>query len=394
MSFGQMPIANNFLNESDKENEYFFEMAVGFCDNCKTFQLLENPEPEMMFNDTYAFFSGTSEYMKRHFKDFSEDLKQKYLQEIQDPFIVEIGCNDGIMINNFKELGFRHVGIEPSGNVADVAISRGINVLKSFFNAEITSSIEKDFGKADLITSANVICHIPDLNSVAENVSHLLSQNGVFVFEEPYLGAVIEKTSYDQIYDEHIYVFSAIGLRNSFSRHGLKLINLEPQLTHGGSMRYHFALEDSDHPISKNVEDVVNLELAQGLDKPETYEQFKENCEKSKSDLVKLLTKLKEQGKKVCGYAATSKSTTVLNYCDIDQELIEFISDTTPIKQGKLSPGKYIPIKKYEEFSAFDPDYAVLFAWNHEKEILAKEKDFSEKGGKWIKFVPTVHVNG
>jgi methylation protein EvaC len=391
MTFGRMPIANGFLTEERIAEEYFFELAPAYCSACHMVQLVDQPDPEKMFHGNYAFFSGSSSYMQTHFRKFAEYVNDNVLKGRLDPFVVELGSNDGIMLTNFQQRGFRHLGVEPSGNVADVARQRGINTISEFFGIALAEKIEREYGKADAILAANVMCHIPDLNGVAAGISRLLRPDGVLVFEDPYLGSMIEKTSYDQLYDEHVYIFSAINVRNAFGRHGLELVDVLPQITHGGSMRYVLAPKGS-RPPSEAVKSLHAKESAQGLDKPETYQTFRRNCETSRKELLELLRKLKREGKRVVGYGATSKSTTVTNYCGITPDLVEFISDTTPIKQGKLSPGKHIPVKPYEEFKKNYPDYALLFAWNHMAEIQAKETEFIAQGGRWIVFVPNVGV--
>jgi methylation protein EvaC len=391
MSFGRMPIANGFLKNEQIKDEYFFELAPAFCQECGMFQIMDQPEAEKMFHDQYAFFSSTSNYMKKHFKAFADLATERYLTSRKDPFIVELGSNDGIMLGNFKEAGHRHLGVEPSKNVADLARAKGINTISEFFNVTFADKIVKQYGQADLVLSANVMCHIPDINSVAAGIAKLLKPDGVLIFEDPYLGDMIAKTSYDQIYDEHVFIFSATSVSAAFARHGLELIDTLPQITHGGSMRYFLAPKGS-HQVSDNVKQILDKEKKQGLHLPETYLQFKKNCEKSKADLLGLLDGLQKSGKRVVGYGATSKSTTVMNYCGIGPKHIEFISDTTPIKQGKLTPGTHIPVKPYEEFQKNPPEHALLFAWNHATEIFEKEKDFKSKGGKWITFVPTVEI--
>jgi len=391
MTFGQQPIANGFLKEEEFSDEYFFEMEVAFCESCGTFQLVNQPDAEKMFHENYAFFSSLSKHMQIHFKSFADMVIDRVMKDRNDPFIVELGSNDGIMLKNYKEAGYRHLGIEPSSNVADVAREKGINTISEFFSLELAEKLVEEYGHADALVCANVMCHIPDINGVAAGIAKLLTNDGVLMFEDPYLGDVVEKTSYDQIYDEHVYVFSATSVSAIFGRHGLELIDVMPQPTHGGSMRYMLAPKGS-HPISENVPALLTKEKELGLDKHKTFEQFKLNCEKSKADLVALLEKLKDDGKRVVGYAATSKSTTVMNYCGIGPDLIEFISDTTPIKQGKFSPGAHIPIKAYEEFSANPPEYALLLAWNHAKEIFENEQEFVKNGGQWIGFVPSVGV--
>jgi methylation protein EvaC len=202
---------------------------------------------------------------------------------------------------------------------------------------------------------------------------------------------MIAKTSYDQIYDEHVFIFSATSVASAFGQHGLELIDVMPQVTHGGSMRYVLAPRGS-HTVTPNVEALLAKEREQGLHESRTYDRFRENCEASRAALRHLLEGLRQERKRVVGYGATSKSTTVTNYCGIGPEHIEFVSDTTPIKQGKLTPGAHIPVKPYEAFSNNPPDYALLFAWNHANEIFAKEQAFRSGGGKWITFVPQVGI--
>lgn len=387
ISFGKQPIANGFLKEEDFNSEYFFEMKVGHCDKCNMVQLVDQPEREQMFNENYAFFSSTSTHMAKHFKKFAEGVKSKYLNS-SDPFVVEMGSNDGIMLQNFKEWNIRHLGVEPSANVAEVASSKGINTIVEFFDEEVSQKIVSENGKADAFLTANVMCHIPYIHSIAKGIKNLLSDKGVLCFEDPYMGDIMAKASYDQVYDEHVFFFSAMSVQRLFGMHGMELIDVEPQVTHGGSMRYTLGHKGA-HEVSSNVTDLILKEKELGIDKPEKYKELTERIEKSRDDLVRLLKKLKLEGKRVVGYGATSKSTTILNYCQVGSDLIDFISDTTPIKQNKFTPGMHIPVKAYSEFEKNHPDYALLFAWNHKNEILEKEGSFK---GKWIVHVPEVHV--
>ncbi len=390
MSFGMQPIANGFLSTSDFDVEYFFDMQVASCVNCGLFQLIEQPAPEKMFHENYAFFSGTSSSMQTHFAAFAEMVKSTYLSD-NDPFVVEIGSNDGILLVNFASCGIRHLGVEPSSNVAQVARGRGVSTVSKFFSRETAAEIVDEHGKADAFMAANVMCHIPSFHSVIEGIDLLLKESGVVVFEEPYLGDVLAKTSYDQIYDEHVFLFSLHSIQYAFGAHGFELIDVQPQATHGGSMRYVLARKGS-RVVGDAVKAYLDSELKAGLHLPATYMAFKAACERSRAELVNLLTDLKNRGKRVVGYAATSKSTTVLNYCQIGPGLIEFISDTTPLKQGKYSPGMHVPVLSHDEFSKRYPDFALLFGWNHAKEIMAKEGDFRRVGGQWIAFVPSVGI--
>ncbi len=390
ISFGPQPIANGFLKKEQFPEEYFFEMKVAFCPHCKMAQLTEQPDREKMFHENYAFFSQTSQRMVAHFAEFADHVLKDYIRS-SDPFVVEIGSNDGIMLKNFATKKIRHLGIEPSKNVAKVAMDNGINTISEFFDENVAKKIVDQYGKADAYIAANVMCHIPCFHSIAEGINILLKDDGVAMFEDPYLGDIIEKTSYDQIYDEHVFFFSVSSISYVFNEHNMEVIDVEPQATHGGSMRYVVAHKGS-RPVSKRVGEQLKKEHDLGLHLPATYDQFRKNCEQSREMLKKLLVELKQGGNSVVGYAATSKSTTILNYCGIGPDLIEYISDTTPIKQGKFSPGMHIPVKPYEEFKKKYPDYAFLFAWNHADEIMAKEGQYKASGGKWIVHVPKVKV--
>lgn len=385
ISFGKMPIANGFLSKDQFKKEYFFNLRVGFCSKCAMVQLLEFVDREKMFHENYAFYSSTSTQMAIHFKEFANDVMRRSINK--DQFVVEIGSNDGIMLKHFAEKEIKHLGIEPSSNVAKIAIDNGINTITEFFDEKVADKIIRKYGKVDFFLGANVMCHISYIHSVIAGVKKLLKPKGLLIFEDPYLGDIVEKISYDQIYDEHSLFFSITSIRNLVRMHGLELVDAIHQETHGGSMRYIIGHKD-EHKIKSSITKWLLRERKLGLGETKTYNKLRKNIEKSRKDLVSILVKIKKQNKRVVGYAATSKSTTITNYCGIDSNLIEFISDTTPIKQGKFSPGTHIPVKPYEEFKDNYPDYAVLFAWNHSKEIMAKEKEFMKKGGKWITFAP------
>jgi methylation protein EvaC len=390
ISYGDMPLANGFLTPDQYDKEFSFELAIAVCPKCYMVQLLDQPNADQMFHENYAFFSGTSSYMQKHFAGFAKQVQEKYLTG-DDPFIVEIGSNDGIMLQNFAKANIRHLGIEPSKNVAQVAIDKGINTITEFFNEDCAKLIVKKHGQADAFVAANVMCHIPPIHTIVKGIKTLLKPSGIAQFEDPYLGDVLEKVSYDQIYDEHTFLFSANSIDFLFGMYDMELINVEHQITHGGSMRYTLAHKGA-HAINESVAKQKQKESDLGIRELSTYADFRRNCETSKEALKSLLEDLKKQGKRVVGYGATSKSTTVLNYCGITPDLIEYMTDTTPIKQGKFTPGAHIPVIAPDTFHSDYPDYAVLFAWNHITEIMEKETAFVNGGGKWIVFVPQVKV--
>lgn len=390
LSFGRMPIANGFLLPENFSKELFFDLQVGNCQKCHMMQLTELVDPSKLFHENYAYFSSISKRMAQHFKEFAGYVQDRYLQG-ENPFVIEIGSNDGIMLQNFMQAGIRQLGVEPSKNVAQKALDKGVHTVVRFFDEETGADLRREFGATDVILGANVICHLPNIHSVIRGVKALLKDKGVFIFEEPYLGDIIRKVSYDQIYDEHVFYFSLLSLDYLFAQHDMEIIEVAPQEVHGGSMRYTVARKGI-WSVNPAVHRQLEEEKALGLSKADTYEKLSQKIYQSKEQLVQILTELKGQGSRIVGYGATSKSTTVTNFCGIGPDLIEFISDTTPGKQGKYSPGVHIPVVPYERFQEKYPDYALLFAWNHAQEIKAKEDLFRAHGGKWIVYVPQVKI--
>ena len=380
MSFGKMPIANGFLKKKNFKKEFFFEMEVGFSKDISLFQLNEHPKPTLMFNKNYPFFTGSSKGMIEHFKEYADWIKKNYFKKVKN--LIEIGSNDGTFLKNFSSKKVNNIGIEPSKNVANVAKKNGIKTINSFFNYRNVSKLKNLQNNTDIICAANAICHVPKLKDLIKGVDFLLSQNGLFIFEEPYLGSMYKKVSYDQIYDEHIFMFSVSSIKKIFKLFNFDLIDVLPQTTHGGSMRYVVARKNS-RKIKKNVQKYLEYEKKHNIDSKKGCLKFKKKCELSRKKLKNKINNIIKNKKNIAGYAATSKSTTILNYCNIDHRHIDFISDTTAEKIGKFSPGTHIPIVSMKHFRKKIPDYTFLFAWNHKNEIFKKEKKFLKRT-KWI----------
>lgn len=390
IDFGPMPIANNFASDPSSDT-YRFRLSASFCETCSLFQIDEQPRSDLMFHDHYPFFTGLSTSMRAHFGEMVDMHLGDSKKSSGSLYVVEIGCNDGTLLDFVRARGVRHLGIDPSSNVVEKAREKGISAEVGFFGKDFATKVSLRDGKADYIFAANVICHIPDMNDFGLGVNSLLAQDGKFIFEEPYVGSMIENTSYDQIYDEHVFIFGAISVRNVFSRVGLELVDAIPQSTHGGSMRY-VLMHKGQGEVSPRAEEIISKEKEEGLDQLLTYANFAKQCEVRRFEFKSLLESLKRQGSVVAGYAATSKSTTVLNYCGVGPELISYISDSTPEKQGRFTPGSHIPVISPDEMRKNPPDYLVLFAWNHGKEILRKEEKLTKAGMKWIRFVPEVEI--
>ncbi|QIB42027.1 class I SAM-dependent methyltransferase [Streptomyces aureoverticillatus] len=391
MDFGEQPVSDCFLPPGSSAPEHFYRLVVGACGSCTMVQLLNEVPRERMFHEDYPYFSSGSARMREHFQGVAERFVATELAG-DDAFIVELGCNDGVMLKTVAEAGIRHLGVEPSGSVADVTAARGIRVRKDFFEESTARAILAEDGRAAVIYAANTLCHIPYMGSVLRGVRELLAPDGVFVFEDPYFADIVRQTSFDQIYDEHFYYFTARSVAAMARRHGLELVDAERLPVHGGEVRYTLAREGARERAAA-VAELLAAEDAAELTARATLERFRDRVLKAGEDLTSLLRDLRAQGKDVVGYGATAKSATVLNYCGIGPELIRYVTDTTPAKQGRLTPGSHIPVVPHQRFTDAYPHYAVLFAWNHAEEIMAKEQPFRDAGGRWIRYVPGVRVS-
>jgi methylation protein EvaC len=391
IDFGRQPLSDAFVVPGDDKEEFFFRLAAGICDSCTMVQLMEEVPRDRMFHEEYPYLSSGSAFMRTHFEELAKRFLATELTS-EDAFIVELGCNDGIMLKAVAEAGVRHLGVDPSGGVADLAAAKGIRVRKDFFEEATAADIRENDGPPDVIYAANTLCHIPYMDSILKGVNALLGPNGVFVFEDPYLGDIVERTSFDQIYDEHFFFFTARSVQEMARRNGLELVDVERIPVHGGEVRYTLAVAGARRP-TKAVAELLAWEAERELAEHATLARFAATVKKNKEDLIALLTRLRTEGKRVVGYGATAKSATVTNFCGVTPDLVEFISDTTPAKQGRLSPGQHIPVREYTEFAGNHPDYALLFAWNHAEEIMNAEQAFREAGGQWILYVPNVHVS-
>ena len=389
LDFGRMPIANGFLRREDFASEAFFDLAAAFCERCALVQLVEAIPRERLFHPSYPFFTSSSEAMAAHFERLGAEAMA--LAPRGDAIVVEIGSNDGTLLQPLAAAGIRHLGVEPSAGVAAVARSRGVRTLERFFDEDCAARITAEQGEARLVIATNCFCHVADLDGLGRALERLLAPDGVIVFEDPYLGEILAKTAYDQFYDEHVSYFSLDSVTRWLARHGLEVLDARPQEVHGGSMRYTVARRGRLEPSSAVAAWRAREALA-GLGRIEPLVAFRSRVERSREELVALLRGARDEGRRVVGYGATSKSTTVLNYCAIGSDLVEFVSDTTPAKQGRYTPGTHIPVRRPEEFASRYPDYALLFAWNHASEIFAKERAFRAAGGRWIAYVPGVAV--
>ena len=387
LDLGKQPIANGFIEGEPPKDEFFFDLTVVFDDETKLVSLGNFVKPELMFNDSYVYTSSMSKTMRTHFKESAVLFKKMF----NPSSVLEIGSNDGIFIKNFTS--DRTVAVEPCSNFARMTRDRGYHTYSEFWTKDLSEQIAKEHGKRELIFSANCMCHIQDLDAAFSAVKTLLLDDGVFIFEDPSIDKMIARNSYDQIYDEHSHIFSITALKNILNRNGLEIFRVDNIDVHGGTNRLYVKHNNSNKfMIEESVGNSLEREEAMGLNSFNVYERFGKNVEASREELLSTLKDLKEQGKKIVSYGATSKSTTVFNYCGISTEYIDYIVDTTPSKQGKLSPGMHIPVVSPEEGFDESVNVAFLGAWNFENEIVQKESKFIERGGIFVTHVPRVRV--
>jgi len=391
MSFGSMPIANSFIEKSQIKNQFFYDMETAFCESCFTFQILNVPKPDLMFNENYAYLASTSLVMQNHWKKLSDQVIKDH-NLTKKSFVVEVGCNDGIFLKNICDRNIPHLGVDASKNVCDISESKGITCLNTFFDNKTAFEIKSSYGKADIIVCTNTMHHIENINSVAEGMSNLIKDEGTIITEDPSLKEMIMKNSYDQIYAEHMYIWSLASMNSLFGKYGMEIYDIENNDFHGGCSRYYIC-KKGKKKITQNVQKHMESEKSIKLNNISTFKKFKETTINSKNKLLELLNNLKAKNKKIVGYGAPAKSTTVLNFCNIDNKIIDKIFDNSVTKIGKYTPGKsLIPIEDSKSFDNYNSDYCVLFAWNHQKEIIGKEKNYSQKKNKWIIPVPDLKV--
>jgi methylation protein EvaC len=390
LDLGRQPLSNTFPRPEQVAQELYYRLAVGFCTGCTMVQQLEEVPRRSMFHEDYPYRSSSSESMAAHFQRTAEHYLRTELAG-PDPFVVEIGSNDGIMLKTVAEAGVRHLGVDPSDRVSESAATHGVKVLVDFFDEDTAAAIREEHGPADLIFSSNTTSHITSLGSVLRGVETLFSTDGILVLEDRYLGDIVEQTIFDQIYDEHFYLFAVRSVRELAARHGLELVNVEHLPVHGGSIRYTIA-RPRRRPVDPSVDALLAHEERLGLGGIAVYERFAANVHRTIGELAELLTRLRAEGHSVVGYGATAKSATVTNHGGIGTALIPYVCDSIKEKQGRVTPGSHLPVVPSEAFRDPYPDYAVLFAWSHAEEILAKESAFTAAGGQWITYVPELRI--
>jgi SAM-dependent methyltransferase len=371
--------------------EPFYPLHVHVCEKCFLVQLPEHISPENIFSD-YAYFSSYSDSWLQHAKNYV-DLMVERFQLNQQSQVVEIASNDGYLLQYFVAKSIPALGIEPAANVADVAIKKAIPTVVKFFGQETAKEQVVEGKQADLLLGNNVLAHTPYLNDFVQGMKILLKPQGVITMEFPHLMRLIEENQFDTIYHEHFSYFSFITVEKVFTAHGLTIFDVEELSTHGGSLRiYARHEEDSSKAISQQVLELKAREEAAGFTKLEHYFSFGEQVKETKRKLLDFLSKVKREGKSIVGYGAPGKGNTLLNYCGIRTDFIDYTVDRNPYKQGQFLPGTHIPIFHPDKIQETKPDYVLILPWNLKKEIIAQLAYIRDWGGQFVVPIPEVQV--
>ncbi|HEY2293441.1 MAG TPA: class I SAM-dependent methyltransferase [Thermoanaerobaculia bacterium] len=395
VDLGASPLANSYLEPEDLARaEAFYPLCVYVCGECLLVQLPEEERPEAIFSD-YAYFSSYSDSWLRHAKTYAEAMIERFGFGAGTQ-VIEIASNDGYLLRWFKERGVPVLGIEPARNVAEAAEAAGIPTVVKFFGAATARELVAEGKRADLLVGNNVLAHVPGLNDFVAGLKILLAPSGVLTLEFPHLLRLMAEDQFDTIYHEHYSYFSLATVRKVFAAHGLTLFDVEELPTHGGSLRIYCRHarhdEDASKPVGERVADLLAREEAAGLGKLETYRSFGERVQRVKWGLLRFLIASKEAGKSIAGYGAPAKGNTLLNYCGIRTDFLDYTVDRSPHKQGRYLPGVRIPIHGPDRLRETRPDYVLILPWNLKEEIVEQMADVRSWGGRFVVAIPEVEI--
>jgi SAM-dependent methyltransferase len=391
MDLGMSPLCESFLTaEQTDAMEPFYPLHALVCDSCFLVQLKEYVQPEHIFSE-YAYFSSFSTSWVEHARRYCEMIKAR-LSLGGNSRVYEIASNDGYLLQHFLPLGVPVTGIEPAANIAEVARKKNIPTLVEFFGLKLAQQLVSEGKTADLIIGNNVLAQVPDLNDFTAGMAHLLAPQGVITVEFPHLEKLINENQFDTVYHEHFSYFSLVTIDRMAQRHGLKVFDVEEIATHGGSLRVYLCRADAAHVVSSKVTALMAHERAIGFEDIATYARFAAGVHDTKRKLLSFLIECKEKGARICGYGAPGKGNTLLNYCGIGTDFLDFTVDRNPYKHGRYTPGMHIPIVPVEVINEVKPDYLFILPWNLKNEIVAQMRHVGDWGCKFIVPIPTVHV--
>ena len=389
LSFGEMPLADGFVApERSAEPEHKFPLTLLFCPECSLVQIRETVSPRLLFGGEYLYYSSFSESWLRHCAENAERLISE-LQLDADSLVVEIACNDGYMLKNFQQRGIPTLGVDPADPV-EVARKQGIPVVREFFGSELSRRLRQIHGQADVIIANNVLAHVADLPDFLVGIRGLLKDDGCAVIEVPYVGDLIERGEFDTIYHEHHCYFSVTAVDRLLRRHEMRLADVTPLSTHGGSIR--LTVGKGKGASSRSVEEYLDAERERGMTSGAAYRQFVDCVERVRSELLQTLSAWRDAGRRIAAYGAAAKGTMLLNACNLTGELIEYVVDRNVHKQGMFMPGVKIPIRPPSDLVSDRPDEVLVLAWNLADEIVQQQQSYLDAGGRFLIPIPELKV--
>ena len=390
LDLGFSALSDNFLTvEQLGQPEIFYPLTVHSCLDCGLCQLGYVVPPELMFNEDYPYDSSTTKTGREHFTKMGVDICDRFNLK-PNSFVIDVGSNAGVLLSGFKSKGMRVLGIEPSSKLANVAIKNGIDSIIEFFSKKLVKKILDDYGKVSVITGTNVFAHIDDLDDFMIAADSLLVEDGIIIIEAPYLLRLIENLEYDTIYHEHLSYLSVKPMIEFCKKFGFEVFDTEEQIIHGGTLRYFIGRKDK-RKVSQNVSNYLKIEDMQKMYSEKKLQDFARSVKDHRKALLQLLHELKINGKKIVAISAPAKGNTLLNYCKIDSEILDYVTERNPLKVGKFTPGMHIPVYSDEKLED-QPDYALILAWNFADEIIQNNSKYREKGGKFIIPIPKLVI--
>lgn len=387
------PASNSFLSQVQlNEPEVYFPLKVFICENCYLVQIDEYKKSDAIFNNEYVYFSSYSRSWLEHSRNYTV-MMQKRFSLGKNSSVIEIASNDGYLLQYFKEMDIPVLGIEPTSNTAKVAIEKGIPSLISFFGTKLANQLKTENQQADLVLGNNVLAHVPDIVDFVKGLKIAMKPTGVITMEFPHLMELIKNNQFDTIYHEHFSYLSFYTVERIFRSVGLEMFDVEKLSTHGGSIRiYAKHIEDNEKEISTNVVELLKEEITWGITNLSTYAKFKEQAFRIKLDLLDFLIHCKKENKSVAAYGAAAKGNTLLNYCGIKNDLIQYVVDLNPNKQGKFLPGSHIPVVNEQLLVENQPDYVLILPWNLKSEITQQLAYIKKWGGKFVIPIPSLEI--
>lgn len=391
VDLGLSPISNAFVKKEDiNKHEPFYPLHAFVCGDCYLVQLEEFESPDEIFSD-YVYFSSYSDSWLAHARRFAGEATRRFGLN-DNSLVVEVASNDGYLLQYFLKDSIPVLGIEPASNVAEHAREAGIDTIDEFFGVALAEKLVADGRRADLLVGNNVLAHVPDINDFVGGLQIILADDGVLSMEFPHLLRLIEETQFDTIYHEHFSYLSLLAVQRIFAHHGLQVFDVEELPTHGGSLRVFAQRKGASQAVSPNVERVLGDERAASLDSLDGYQDFSVKVERVRRDLLAFLDDAKIEGKQVVGYGAPAKGNTLLNYCHVGPELIQYTVDRSPHKQGKLLPGTHIPVRSPDDIANTRPDYVLILPWNLREEIVEQMKHIRDWDGQFVVPIPELKI--